>query len=54
MSSTDKVPNIDENKGLLESSQNSNNIHIIKSSPKKDAEGKELFFFSLIQIDYFR
>lgn len=39
MSPTDKIPNIDESKVLLESSQNSNNIQIIKSSPTKDAEG---------------
>ena len=50
MSSTDKIPNIDENKGLLDPSQNSNNIHIIKSSPTKDAEGKKWFFLSLIYI----
>ena len=36
--STEKIPK--ENEGLLGSTQNSNNIHIIKSSTTKDSEGK--------------
>ena len=43
--STEKIPR--ENEGLLGSTQNSNNIHIIKSSTTKDSEGKTDFFFSL-------
>jgi len=35
--STEKIPK--ENEGLLGSTQNSNNIHIIKSSTTKDSEG---------------
>ena len=51
-SQTDKIPNGDESKVLLESSQNSNNIHIIKSSSTKDAEGKKTFFFTMAETGF--